>query len=333
MVNPLYVGAVPSYKQLDFPSREENIINLEKKYKLFSILNTKYIVSSKDNQDSQTQYTKVVKTIENKEGNGYINELLNFRSRIVFITAGFLIIGEDNTDIFNAIKTRSIIFLPEYAIETTTFFSGNSSYLEDYTIEELGSFSGIILYKNKIKNEELFQEILERYKLKGGKIIQGDIFEENLYSKRRSPNSLFTDKPAFSPKESLREELKEILKSENSKSNTFEIIEKEEKPGNITIRFKAKEKGFLVYSETFYPGWEAKLDGKSTKLFMAESLVKGVVINEPGEHSLVLSYKPKSFIVGSILSGGTILFVIALLIRKLHRMTYKNGRIKLKNYG
>ena len=182
-------------------------------------------------------------------------------------------------------------------MNTTTIFSGESSYLEDYAFEELENFRAIILYKNKIKDKEEFNNLVEKYERMGVKVIKGDIFEKNIYSKRRSPNSLFTDDPAFSPKESLRSELKQIFETGDSQSSAFEIIDQEEKPGNITIHFKAKEKGFLVYSESFYPGWVAKMDRKDVKLFMADSLVKGVIVSEPGNHTLTLSYKPKSFYI------------------------------------
>lgn len=319
VVNSLYVGAVPNFEQLDFVSRENNLSLLEKKYKLFSILNTKYIVSSKDDQDPQTQYTKVIKIIKGSQGDGYVSELLNFRSRVAFIPTGILLVGNEDTDVFNAVKARSIVFLPGYNIYTTTIFSGGSRYLEDYDLEEIENFSAIILYKNKIKNEKKFQEILARYEEGGGKMIQGDIFHENSYTKRRMPNSLFEDRPAFIPKERAIKELRKVFSVSSTRPASFEVLKKEGKPGYLRMHFKTRGKGFLVLSESFYPGWEAKLDGENIKLFMADSIVKGVIVDKVGEHILILSYRPKSFLIGSIVSAGSVFLIPVLLRRKLYK--------------
>lgn len=67
--------------------------------------------------------------------------------------------------------------------------------------------------------------------------------------------------------------------------------------------------GWLVVSNTFYPGWEATSDGKSVPLQRADCAVMAIPLG-PGRHSVILEYRPRSIargkalaLVGLLLSG------------------------------
>lgn len=96
--------------------------------------------------------------------------------------------------------------------------------------------------------------------------------------------------------------------------NTFQ-----EKPGFLRANFSLSQGGFIVYSNTYYPGWKATLNGSKIPVYMADSYVKGVVVDKPGEYQLEMKYQPKSFYVGLILTSLSTLGYFLLLIKPTKR--------------
>jgi len=92
-----------------------------------------------------------------------------------------------------------------------------------------------------------------------------------------------------------------------------------ETPTNIKIKTQSKGNGFLVLADSFYPGWEASIDGTNTQIFPANINSRAVFVPE-GIHQVVFIFKPKSLLFGltiSILSLAIILILLAKY-RKIH---------------
>jgi hypothetical protein len=68
---------------------------------------------------------------------------------------------------------------------------------------------------------------------------------------------------------------------------------------------------FLVFSETFMPGWRASVDGESREITPYRGAFMSIAIS-PGEHRVHFEYSPASFRVGRLLSALGVL-AIALL--------------------
>ena len=73
------------------------------------------------------------------------------------------------------------------------------------------------------------------------------------------------------------------------------------------------ENEVFKYSDSYYPGWKATLDGKQIPVFMAGGLVKAVVIGSPGAHTLRFYYSPASFKIGGMATLTTIIILLAAL--------------------
>lgn len=72
----------------------------------------------------------------------------------------------------------------------------------------------------------------------------------------------------------------------------------------------------LVFSEMFYPGWKAEIDGKTVQIMRTNYLFRGVLVS-PGTHSVSMTYQPASLVVGATLSGGTaVVFLFACFQRR-----------------
>jgi len=65
----------------------------------------------------------------------------------------------------------------------------------------------------------------------------------------------------------------------------------------------------LVVSEKYYPGWEARVDGERTPIYKTDYVLRGVLL-KPGDHRVVLEYKPSTVKLGRIASLSTLLLII-----------------------
>jgi hypothetical protein len=89
-----------------------------------------------------------------------------------------------------------------------------------------------------------------------------------------------------------------------------------DRPDSDTMRMNAdmRCRGLLVVSETFYPGWEATVDGKPQPIYEVFGALRGVVL-ESGDHRVEMRYRPGVVILGAALSGAGIAFGLLLMFR------------------
>jgi hypothetical protein len=66
-------------------------------------------------------------------------------------------------------------------------------------------------------------------------------------------------------------------------------------------RFTAGEKGTLVVSENYFPGWNAYENGKKLRVFKANVCFMAVTLNE-GLHDIIFRYEPAVFAFGAAVS-------------------------------
>jgi hypothetical protein len=70
--------------------------------------------------------------------------------------------------------------------------------------------------------------------------------------------------------------------------------------------------GFLVFSDLYYPGWKAWVDGKLQPLYATNLTMRGVYV-PAGVHQIEVVYAPLSFRIGLYISAATVAFVAILL--------------------
>ncbi len=76
--------------------------------------------------------------------------------------------------------------------------------------------------------------------------------------------------------------------------------------------------GFLLLSDTWYPGWKATVDGKEQKIYRADYNFRAVYLLK-GEHKIIFSYTPtfwRSGTILSLLSFFSILIILIILLTK-----------------
>jgi len=83
---------------------------------------------------------------------------------------------------------------------------------------------------------------------------------------------------------------------------------------NISFETKTDKQAFLVVSEVFYPaGWKAFIDGKETKIYPTDYILRGIVV-PAGKHKVEMKFAPESYKLSIRLSAiGLSISLLALL--------------------
>ena len=82
----------------------------------------------------------------------------------------------------------------------------------------------------------------------------------------------------------------------------------------IRIAASTADGGFLVLSETYYPGWRARINGAPARLYRTNVALQGVVI-PPGRSTIEFQFDPGSLRLGTFISmAGAMLCVLLLMV-------------------
>ena len=112
----------------------------------------------------------------------------------------------------------------------------------------------------------------------------------------------------------------------NIENSNVKIIEY--KNNRIKIETSSIDVSFLIFSDTYYPGWKAYIDNNETKIYRVNGILKGIYIPN-GNHTVVLKYIPSYFWSGAIISLVSFILVLLLLIILL----FRRKKLINKNYS
>jgi len=76
-------------------------------------------------------------------------------------------------------------------------------------------------------------------------------------------------------------------------------------PTRVVVEAEAMRAGYLVLTDTFYPGWYAAVDGETQPIVRANYLFRAVALG-PGRHLVTFTYAPASFRAGAVISLATL---------------------------
>lgn len=129
--------------------------------------------------------------------------------------------------------------------------------------------------------------------------------------------------PSFDPAETVLLEKDPGVEPETNpasspeKRSSAEILRYDRE--QITIRATTDQPAFLVIGDTYYPGWEAEVDGRPQAIWRADYTFRAIALL-PGDHNVVLQYRPFWFQFGALVSAvaSLIVFLIALAAAGRH---------------
>ncbi len=86
-------------------------------------------------------------------------------------------------------------------------------------------------------------------------------------------------------------------------------------PNEVQLAVNSPQGGWLVLSDLFFPGWQARVDGIKVRVFPANYLFRAVYV-QSGHHNVNFTYRPFSFYMGLVLSSITVATLVAILLLK-----------------
>jgi len=83
--------------------------------------------------------------------------------------------------------------------------------------------------------------------------------------------------------------------------------------GNV----RAQSNGFVMFSQSYFPGWHAYVDGKEVELYCVSGTIMGAMVPQ-GEHEIKFTYIPTYTIIGGVVTVGTYVALIVggIVVRK-----------------
>ncbi len=116
----------------------------------------------------------------------------------------------------------------------------------------------------------------------------------------------------------------------DSYSNDGKITLQSYKPNDLVYETEAKDKGFAVFSEIYYPkGWNAYIDGKLTPHTCVDYVLRGMEI-PAGKHQVEFKFEPAIYKTGNTIALiGSILLLLSVaaglyMAAKKQEIQYKN---------
>jgi len=86
----------------------------------------------------------------------------------------------------------------------------------------------------------------------------------------------------------------------------------------VAVQVDTPSDGYLVLSDAWYPGWQARVDGQPAPILRADLIFRAVPITA-GQHTVEFTYAPASFRTGLVVSCAALLVVTGLWLQGRRR--------------
>ena len=118
---------------------------------------------------------------------------------------------------------------------------------------------------------------------------------------------------------------KENLSTQGTQSTPNTIILTKYEPNELEYDVKSAKGGVIVFSEIFYPGWTATVDGQETELGRVDYVLRALNV-KAGNHKVVLTFKPKSITITETIAYTALgLLVVAIILIVVLQVRKKNS--------
>jgi len=124
-------------------------------------------------------------------------------------------------------------------------------------------------------------------------------------------NARFSDGTAWDPRKVVLTEghvdFASATNDANDPSASAELIQFD--PNRVVVKTKSAQPSILVLSANHFPGWRAYVDGKFVTNLRVDYNLRGVVL-PAGEHTVEFIYRPKSVLIGVVISLLTLIGLV-----------------------
>ena len=120
----------------------------------------------------------------------------------------------------------------------------------------------------------------------------------------------------------FREVLKPVAEAKSDSASLVTLTKYE--PNQLTYDVKSAKGGVVVFSEVFYPGWTATVDGEPVSLGRVNYVLRAITV-QPGQHQVELSFFPKTIEVTETVAYVSLGLLLLLVIVAVF-LTYRRSR-------
>ncbi|MFM7022687.1 MAG: YfhO family protein [Flavobacteriales bacterium] len=137
--------------------------------------------------------------------------------------------------------------------------------------------------------------------------------------------------PPFNPEKTaiISQEFYSTLPSKKTVyADTGDIKLTSYKPNELVYTSNNPVAGFAVFSEVYYKadGWQASIDGKEVDHVRVDYILRGLEI-PAGKHEIKFVFAPKSFVVGSKVSGISSIVIGLIILFALGSVAFKQYKL------
>ncbi len=116
----------------------------------------------------------------------------------------------------------------------------------------------------------------------------------------------------------ILEEVTPQLSDDREVSQVEQARVVEYQPERVMIETNTPKDSILVLTDTYVPGWQARVDGQPAQVHVADYTFRGVRV-PAGQHRVEFIYAPMSFTVGATISLAAIAFCVAWAAVTIYR--------------
>jgi hypothetical protein len=97
-------------------------------------------------------------------------------------------------------------------------------------------------------------------------------------------------------------------------SDSTAVIEiTEHKPNYLKYESQSQNPGLAVFSEIYYPGWKATIDGKEVPVLRADYILRALEV-PAGNHTIEFRFEPKAYTVGNKVTMASSWLALLILL-------------------
>jgi len=116
-------------------------------------------------------------------------------------------------------------------------------------------------------------------------------------------------------------QMQTLISSEDSGRQGQAVTIVRYEANQVTLRVNNENYGLMVLSDTWFPGWIARVNGNDSPVLRVNHTLRAVAL-KPGVSRVEFIYRPRSFIVGLILSLSALLAMVGTIIAARLRSQY-----------
>src|SRR6185369_11002805 len=118
----------------------------------------------------------------------------------------------------------------------------------------------------------------------------------------------FSDGKAWDPRQvALTEDRFDFTPANPDPNGRAELIQFD--PNSVIVKTKSAQPSILIVSANHFPGWRAYVDGNFVTNLRVDYNLRGVVL-PVGEHTVEFIYRPKSVLIGAVISLLTLIGLV-----------------------